>query len=76
MYNETNISTNSITISRDYMMLPGNTGSCASVNVTVIAITDVGSTQPSYTLHTGFPICKLLYSSLFFPCMCSLLYSQ
>ena len=58
------------------MMLPGNTGSCASVNVTVIAITDVGSTQPSYTLHTGFPICKLLYSSLFFPCMCSLLYSQ
>ena len=48
------------------MMLPGNTGSCASVNVTVIAITDVGPTQPSYTLHTGFPICKLLYSSLFF----------
>ena len=40
-------------------MYNGSTSECASVNITVTAITDIGAGVPSNTVQSGFPICKL-----------------
>ena len=59
--NEVNTSDTSIVISRNDIMYNDSTSECASFNITVAAITDIGASTLSHTVLSGFPICKFVF---------------